>query len=29
MKLIEEAMPGTKAAGLLIYLDQAAWEDVE
>ena len=29
MKLIEEAMSGIKAAGLLIYLDQAAWEDVE
>ena len=29
MKLIEEAMPGAKAAGLLIYLDRAAWEDVE
>lgn len=27
-KLIEEAMPGLKASGLLIYLDQGRWEDV-
>ncbi len=28
-KLVEGAMPGTKATGLLAYIDQGAWEDVE
>lgn len=29
MALVEEAMPGGRASGLLIYLDRGAWEDVE
>ncbi|MBN2205938.1 MAG: hypothetical protein JW742_00915, partial [Candidatus Aminicenantes bacterium] len=27
--LVEEAMPGVRASGLLVYLDQGVWEDVE